>query len=186
MSELNLFDGLSAALDWLAPVSGKKAVVLLATGLETASPGRWDSLVEKLRSSDVAVFAVGLGGELRPVEKERKRGSVEEPAGEAPTGSVQAPLSFERAERVLEELAQLSGGHAYFPRDGRSFATIYRQIATALRNQYSLGFPPAARDARFHKIAVEVVDARGRSLAPTAGASGYRIHARPGYLAPAR
>jgi hypothetical protein len=66
----------------------------------------------------------------------------------------------------------------------RDFPSIYRQIAALLRHQYSLGFAPAIRDARFHKIEVQVLDAGGRVLAPAEGNSAYRINSRRGYLAP--
>ena len=190
MAQLNFYDGLAAALDWLVPLPGKKAIVLLSTGLDTSGAGRWETLAQKLRASEVVILPVALGGELRkPAEPRKKKGARVPPASEDPG------LSFAQADRALEAIAQLTGGRTYFPRDAREFAGIYRQIAARLRHQYSLGFPPPARDARFHRIEVKVLDARGRVLAsaeaaaPSARASAeqapiYRIHARQGYLAP--
>ena len=172
MAQLNLFDSLRVALDWLDPLAGKKAVLLLSTGLDNSGGGRWDALVQKLWASDVVLYPIALGGELREA---KKKGKLAEDDG---------GLSFEQAGRALEALAQLTGGRAYFPRRASDFAGIYGQIATALRHQYSLGFPPPTRDARFHKIEVQLLDARGRILWPTEGNPPYRIHARPGYLAP--
>jgi len=177
MAQLNLFDAISAALDWLAPVPGKRAIVLLSTGLDSAGRG-WDSLTSKLRSSEVVLYPVALGGDLRDFEG-KKKGKA------APDSPQAASLSFAEANRVLEALAQLTGGRAYFPRDGRDFPEIYARIASTLRHQYSLGFPPPARDARVHKIEVQLLDARGRLLAPAGGRAAYRIAARQGYLAPA-
>src|SRR6202021_4289605 len=65
MGQLNFYDSVSTALDWIAPVGGKKALVLLSTGLDSSPPARWDALVRKLRSDDVVIFSVGLGGPLR-------------------------------------------------------------------------------------------------------------------------
>ena len=64
MGQLNFYDAVSTALDWIAPVSGKKALVLLTTGLDSSSPARWDALAQKLRARDVVIFPVALGGWL--------------------------------------------------------------------------------------------------------------------------
>ena len=74
MGDLNFYDSISTVLDWIAPVNGKKALVLLTTGIDSSSPGRWEALVRKLRASDVVIFPVALGGWLRrPPEKRRTR-----------------------------------------------------------------------------------------------------------------
>lgn len=186
MGQLNLFDGLRTALDRLAPLPGKKAIVLLTTGLDTSGASHWEELLGKLHSSEVVILAVALGGELRQpdTKKDKRKGARLPPANEE-TG-----LSFAQADRALETIAQTTGGSAYFPRDPRDFPGIYRQIGVLLRHQYTLGFRPPAHDARFHKIQVHIVDSRGRvlgppeALAPADAARAYRIRCRQGYLAP--
>lgn len=180
MAELNLFDGLRTAVEWLAPLPGKKAVVLLTTGLDTSGAGRWEALLQKLRASNVMVLPVALGGELR--EADTKKGRKK--AAGAPPVPGDADLSFAQAERALQTIAEVTGGHAYFPRDARDFAGIYRQIAVLLRHQYSLGFRLPAHDARYHHLEVQVRDASGQPLLAKDGKPLYRIAARPGYFAP--
>jgi VWFA-related protein len=175
-SQLNLFDGLAAALNWLSPVPGKKAIVLLGTGLDTSGASHWKPLEEKLRASGVVVLPVALGGELREPEKKKKPAR---PAPEEGTG-----LSFAQADRALEAIAAATGGRVHFPRDARDFPAIYRQIAELLRHQYSLGFAPPARNARYHRIEVQLRDANGQPFAGKDGKPLYRVSARPGYLAP--
>ena len=184
MAELNLFDSLAAALDWLAPMPGKKAIVLLSTGLDTSRAGSWEALLRKLRASGVVVLPVALGGELREPSSQQSKKKGGRDSSIAPKAG-DSGLSFAQADRALEAIAQATGGRAYFPRDAREFPGIYRQIAGLLRHQYSLGFAPPARDGRFHKLEVQVVDSTGRVLAPAEGNLGYRIASRPGYLAPA-
>jgi len=178
MAQLNLFDSLVAALDWLAPVPGKKAIVLLSTGLDTSGAGHWKPLEEKLRASGVVVLPVALGGKLRQPEKKEK------PA--PPTPEERTGLSFAQADRALEAIAVATGGRAYFPRDARDFPAFYRQIAELLRHQYSLGFAPPARDARYHRIEVQLRDVYGQPFAGKDGKPLYRISARPGYQSPAQ
>jgi hypothetical protein len=82
-------------------------------------------------------------------------------------------------------MARLTGGRAYFPKRAQDFSGIYREISSAARLTYNLGFAPAARDGQFHKIDVQVLDAKGRVMAPAENSKrGYQIHARQGYLAP--
>lgn len=180
MAELNLYDGIAAALAWLEPLPGKKAIVLLTTGLDTSSSRRWETLLQELRGSEVVVLPVALGGELREPNK-KKKGA---PAPRATPAERDAGLSFEQADRALEAIAQATGGHAFFPRDACDFAGIYRQIAALLRHQYSLGFVPPARDSRFHRIEIQLQDASGRPLVGKDGSPLYRIRARHGYIAP--
>ena len=151
-AELDLFDALSAALDWLATGQDKKAIVLLSTGIDTSGEGSRQRLAAKLRGSRVAVFPVALGGELRSARKVKGKGGEAEKTPEQ--GS---ELSFVQADKNLEQIAELTGGQAYFPREASEFTAIYQQIARRLRNQYSLGFVPPARDGQIHRIEVQIV-----------------------------
>ena len=73
MGDLNFYDSVSTVLDWIAPLHGKKAIVLLTTGLDSSPPERWDALAQKLRKDDTVLFAVALGGSLRhPAERKEK------------------------------------------------------------------------------------------------------------------
>ena len=65
MGELNLYNSISAVLDWLGSSTGKKALVLLSTGLDSSPSPDWDALVRKLRGEDIVIFPVALGGSLR-------------------------------------------------------------------------------------------------------------------------
>ena len=175
--ELNFYDSVSASLDWLANIPGKKALVLLTTGLDSSPAGHWQSLEEKLRGSEVTIFPVALGGPLR---------SFQGTATAAPGSNAAAPpgLSFTVADHALHSLADSSGGQAFFPRQDKEFAPIYRRIAEVLRHQYTLGFTPPTHDGKFHSLRLEVFDSKGRELATNGGRAHYRIFARQTYLAP--
>lgn len=192
-SELNLFGSLAAALDWLAATPGKKSLVLLTTGLDDGPPSRWETLLEKLRSSEAAIYPVALGGELRDPPDKNK------PAG---PDALRVAESFARADQMLKEMAQVTGGQAFFPRRPADFESTYKQIATILRHTYRLGFPPPARDGKFHRVLVQLLDDKGQVLGPFYAdlepapdqkprAKGllpksikYRLFFRRGYLAP--
>jgi Ca-activated chloride channel homolog len=172
--ELNFFDSISTTVDWMAPVVGKRALVLLTTGLDSSSPEHWDTLVQKLRAQDVVIFPVALGGSLRQSPK-KKNG--------APAHPNESPLSFEKADAALRSLATITGGRVFFPLSSKDFAPMYREIAAELRHQYVLGIAPE-HDGKFHALAVQVLDGSGQPAAAEAKRPVSRIFAREGYLAP--
>jgi Ca-activated chloride channel homolog len=177
MGQLNFYDAVSTALDWIAPVSGKKALVLLTTGLDSSSAARWDALQQKLRSRDVVIFPVALGGWLRrgPDKTDKKKKATAAPQ---PDSQV-----FAQADQALLSLAAITGGRAFFPVSARDFAPMYQQIAAALRHQYLLGIAPQ-HDGQFHPLTVEVLDASGQPFATEGKKATHRIFSREGYLAP--
>lgn len=186
MGDLNFYDSVSTVLDWIAPVAGKKALVLLTTGLDSSPPARWDALVQKLRGEDVVIFSVALGGPLRgettKKSKQKKGAPPEAPEAEASAQSTSA-AEFAKADGALRTLATMTGGRAYFPESDKDFAPIYREIASALRHQYVLGILPA-HDNQFHALAVEVLGSSSQPSQAQAKHAEYRVLARAGYLAP--
>lgn len=186
--DLSLYDSISTSLDWLAPVIGKKAIVLLTTGLDSAPPERWDALVAKLRADDAVIYPVALGGALRrPVgkkPKQPKHTKDSDPGAAESTDATENPLSFQKADTALNALAKMTGGQVYFPQSAGDFARIYSEIASALRHQYLLGIEPA-HDGQFHRLAVEVLNQPGTPSSKPSK-SAFRVFAREGYLAPVR
>jgi Ca-activated chloride channel homolog len=171
--DLNLFDSLSAVLDSLAPATGKKAILLLTTGLDSSPASHWDALVQKLHSSDVVIFPVALGTALRaPARKNKNK-----------TPSTPEPSVFAAADKILRSLADITGGRAFFPESPSDFAPMYREIAAALRHQYLLGIAPV-HDGQFHPLTVQVLDENGQPYPAAAKTSSRKIFVRQGYLAP--
>ncbi len=173
---LNLFDSISAVLDSLAPAAGKKALVLLTTGLDSSPASRWQALEQKLRATDVVIFPVALGAALRtPVKKNKtKSKSLAE----------NKPGVFAEADKNLRSLAEITGGRAFFPESAADFVPAYHEIAATLRHQYVLGIAPA-HDGQFHPLTVQVLDDAGTPYLPAGKSSSRKIFVRQGYLAPA-
>ena len=184
MGNLNFYDSVSTVLDWIAPLHGKKAIVLLTTGLDSSPPERWDALVQKLKKDDTVLFAVALGGSLRHPPSAKKKKSKAAPKPDETDGPAN-PVTFAKADAALLSLAKITGGRAYFPESPNDFVTIYREIASALRHQYVLGIAPQ-HDGKFHSLTVQILGANGRSGPESIKSPEYQIFAREGYLAPLR
>ena len=82
------------------------------------------------------------------------------------------------ARAALTQLANATGGLAFFPEDAGDTEAICTQIARDIRNQYTLAYYPsnAARDGTFRTLQVEM-------LAPR-GSSKLTVRTRTGYYAP--
>lgn len=189
MGNLNFYDAVGTSLDFLNKISGKKAIVLLTTGLDSSPPGHWEALQSKIRASDLPIFAVGLGSPLRGGASQAKKGKLPETVqpntsdqAVASISQAQVPgLSFDRAAEVLREIAQISGGKAYFPDSAKDFAAVYREIAVMLRHEYLLGFQPVIRDGHYHAIQVQVLNQDDK---PRTSKDIETVFARQGYIAP--
>jgi VWFA-related protein len=191
MGELNFYDSVSSVVDWLKPMEGKRAIVLLTTGLDSSSPSRWDALVNKLRGDDVVIFPVALGGSLRgPAsgtsnKKSKVKGASKRGPDDAEESSrIDTSAGFAAADSALRSIAAITGGRAYFPASQDDFARIYREIASILRHQYVLGIEPA-HDGQFHTISVQVIAGPGQSAGTQTKEGDYRALFRAGYMAPA-
>jgi VWFA-related protein len=170
---LNLSASISKVLKWLDVVQGKKAIVLLSTGVDTSPINESALMIHQLMVNDVRLLAVSLAGGLQNPQPASKKKS---PAAN-PT---QSALEFETANQLLKRMAEATGGRAYFPVNAKEFNSAYAEIAQLVRHEYSLAFAPPERDGRVHFLQVRV----GTPQAPTPVAAAYRIDHRQAYLAP--
>jgi VWFA-related protein len=173
---LNLSTSVLKVLQWLAPVRGKKTIVLLSTGLDTSSPKDSAMALEQLKISDVRLLAVSLTGGLEtPAQGKKKK---------APTAmSTETAQQFALANQLLRQMAETTGGRAYFPQSNKDFEAAYAQIAELVRHEYSLAFAPPIRDGLVHSIVVRL--RAEQNSAPSTSQASYRVDHRQAYLAPA-
>jgi Ca-activated chloride channel homolog len=79
-----------------------------------------------------------------------------------------------RGDNVLQQLADATGGRAFFPFKMKDIKNSFSAIADELRSQYVVSYRPADFDA----------DGRYRSIAITALKKDLQVRARKGYFAP--
>lgn len=163
--ELNLFSSIASAVEALADHSGKKAIVLLSTGVDTSKDVNWGALQAKLQTADVRILAVSLSAGIRNPANRRKPSEREKEQQE------QVQQGFAQADESLRKLTSATGGRAYFARTQQEFENAYAQIADLLRHEYSLTFAPPALDGKVHELRVEV------------DRDGAQLEYRPAYLA---
>jgi Ca-activated chloride channel family protein len=154
------YDGLyRAAVDVLPRVEGRRIVILLTDGIDTAEERRAgpEEALTALRRAEATVYVVSLTERLR--REYRLTGAGEQVVG--------------RAEAFLEQLATETGGRVIYPVRDEDLEPAYEAIAEELRTQYIITYRPhpAARAGEWRQVKVLV--------AP----GGYRVLTRNGYEA---
>jgi Ca-activated chloride channel family protein len=79
-----------------------------------------------------------------------------------------------RGDKVLEQLAEATGGRAFFPFKMKDITHSFAAIEDELRSQYVVSYKPADFDA----------DGRYRSIEISSLKQGLQVRARKGYFAP--
>jgi Ca-activated chloride channel homolog len=79
-----------------------------------------------------------------------------------------------RGDRVLEQLAEATGGRAFFPYKMKDITHAFAAIEDELRSQYAVSYKPADFDA----------DGRYRTIEITSLKKDLQVRARKGYFAP--
>ncbi len=104
----SLYDSLVFSLYYFTGIKGKRALLLLSDGKDESSQFSFDEAIEFARRAGVTVYSVGL----------------------------RIPPGVARSR--LEQVAQETGGQAYFIREVGELEAIYAAIEEELRSQYLL------------------------------------------------
>ena len=77
-------------------------------------------------------------------------------------------------DKILADLAEETGGRAFFPYHVDDLDQSFQDIGDELRNQYSIAYIPtnSSLDGKYHRIRIETPDHKG-----------YQVRARRGYYA---
>ena len=155
-----MLDALFLAADY-ASKEGKnrrKAVILVTDGLDKDSYYKFSEVVDHLRETDVQVYLIGFISDLEG------------------DGGLFKKSPKDKAQGLLNKLAEETGGKAFFPRELSETHQIAQQISTDLRTQYAIGYYPTntKKDGTFRAVKVQV----------NAGARRVVARTRNGYNAP--
>ena len=115
----------------------RQALIVFSDGEDTSSLISFDEVLDLAKRSETAVYTIALRG--------------------ADTQS----KGFREAEFVMRQLAQETGGRAFFPLRAEDLTVVYGQIADELASQYTLGYTPknGKRDGAWRRIVVQTTRA---------------------------
>ncbi len=175
-SESNLYDALTDTANRMQDIEGRKAILLLSSGVDTFSKLTFDKTRKILQDDGVPIYAIGLMQAIREIM-------------DPYMGSIQR-MDFLQADNQMRTFAKETGGMAFFPRFYGEMPGIFGSIQEAMRNQYVLSYSPSnqERDGKFRKIKVDLVNPETNEPLRVVDEKGkpikYQIVAKAGYTAP--
>jgi len=168
--EANMFDAVVDTAERMSTIEGRKAIILITTGVDTFSKLTYDQTRKRLQEAGVPIYPVSL------------LGMQQEMMASVPVGLLQA-------NNELNTFARETGGRSFYPKFEAEYRGVFNDIRQALGNQYVITYSPSnrAHDGTFRKIKVELVDPGGHPL-PIKDQKGkpikYAILTKSGYKAP--
>jgi VWFA-related protein len=178
-----LYDALFLASDELmSKQTGRKALIILSDGGDRNSKETLVKSIEAAQRADTIIYAIYFKGE-EPHQNNPQRGGRgggypgggypgggypggRYPGGGYPgggngggnNGGTYPTQSHVDGKKVLERMAQETGGRLFEVKKSQNVAQIYNQIAEELRAQYRLGYTPSqdAAASGYHQIDLSV------------------------------
>ena len=113
----------------------RQAIVVLSDGEDTSSLVGFEEVLELAKRSDTTIYTIGLKSK-----------------------DLRSQRGFREADFVLRQLAQETGGRAFFPQQVDDLPEIYERISDELSSQYTLGYTSKnpLRDGRWRRLVVRV------------------------------
>jgi Ca-activated chloride channel family protein len=147
-----IYDAMGIYLDGAAAQDGRKVMLLYTDGGDTRSALPLHELIDLLKASDVTLFVIG--------ELEH-----------------QPPSVTNQQRMVLLQMAEATGGLAFFPTAVKQLDDVYAKVLAEIRAQYTIGYVPThpRTDGSWRKVEIRVVRKDDRGL---------RVRGRKGYFSP--
>ncbi len=176
-SESNMFDALADTADRMSKIEGRKAIVLISSGIDTFSKLTYDKTRKALQEAGVPIYSI----EMLQIER-----MMADASGRMGPG---AELDFLQGDNELRTFAKETGAQAFFPRFVGELPQTFQAISHSLRSQYSLSYSPnnQAKDGKFRKITVQLINPDTNEplkIVENGKPIKYTILAKPGYMGP--
>jgi Ca-activated chloride channel family protein len=133
----------------------KKALLLITDGEDNQSRYTFSQVRDFVKEQDVQIYAIGI---------------VDDWSSQLGAGHT--------GRALIEELAEITGGQAFFPNSVYDLEDITTKIAVELKNQYVVGYHSTnkAEDGKWRKLRMKIN--------PPKGINNLNVRAKTGYYAP--
>ena len=130
-----LYDAIDASIDMLKEIEGRKIVLVFTDGDDTASRKGMGDVLDKARTTETMIYAIGLESEF-PIAPGR--------------------MQRTRPDRGLRKLADETGGGYFELKKTTELAPTFTRVAQELHSLYTIGFQPALLDNKEHRLEVRM------------------------------
>jgi Ca-activated chloride channel family protein len=151
-----MYDSVYVGLEKLKEgTNPKKALLLITDGEDNRSRYTFQNVKEFVKEQDVQIYGIGIVDDWNSQLSAGKTGRA-----------------------MIEELAEITGGGAYFPDSVYELEDICTKIAVELKNQYVLGYHSTneTKNGKWRKLRLKVN--------PPKGIQRLSVRAKQGYYAP--
>lgn len=133
----------------------RQAIIVLSDGEDTSSLLPFEEVLDLAKRSQTAIYCIGI---------------------RANETTSHGNKGFKEAEFVLRQLAQETGGRAFFPSQVSDLVNVYGQISDELSSQYTIGYTSrnVRRDGTWRRVVVRIAR------------QGVSARTKQGYFAPSR
>ncbi|MFO7695243.1 MAG: VWA domain-containing protein [Vicinamibacterales bacterium] len=129
-----LYDAIDQSLDRLAPVEGRRVIVVLTDGDDNSSKVGQGDVLSRALADEVMIYGIGLESDYFDGRRRVRT----------------------NPDRVVRKLAEETGGGYYLLKATADLNSTFTRIAQELHSQYVLGFSPTVLDGKVHKLTVNV------------------------------
>jgi hypothetical protein len=158
-----MYDALHAASAMLEPVSGRKAIIVVTDGMNTAGQRTREETLTLVGEQGISIYTIGLGD---PSQGTETYAGIDEP--------------------TLKAIAEESGGIYTFAPNPEDLRSLYELLSLRIQNEYKLTYrsPNQLRDGTNRTVAVVV--AASILTSPSTGESPTKVTAvyNPGGVIP--
>lgn len=140
----------------------RRVMILISDGDDNLSTHTRSEAIEMAQRTSVVIYSISTSTQWVSLDDPNKEQS----------GNRKYHLT--EGDQILKNLAEDTGGRAFFPYHVDDLDQSFQDISEELRNQYSVAYDPTNHvfDGRYHKIRVETPEHRG-----------FQVRARRGYYA---
>jgi Ca-activated chloride channel homolog len=135
----------------------RRAIILLTDGLNNETRIDKKEAIKRTLAAEAIIYAIGVGDDSL-------------------CDSVRMPCGVDKD--ALREVAEKTGGRAFFPKKGTDLNSVFDEIQDELRTQYMIAYSSTnkERDGSYRRIAIEISN-------PELKKQKLSIRHRPGYFA---
>ena len=140
----------------------RRVMVLISDGEDNLSQHTRSEAIEMAQRQSVVIYTISTSTQWVTLDDPSKEKS----------GNRKYHLT--EGDKILQDLADETGGRAFYPYHVDDLDQSFQDIGEELRNQYSVAYNPVnhSLDGRYHKIRIDVPEHKG-----------YQVRARRGYYA---
>jgi Ca-activated chloride channel family protein len=140
----------------------RRVMILISDGDDNLSTHTRADAIEMAQRASVVIYAISTSTQWIALSQTD------------PSKAANRKNHLTSGDEILKDLAEETGGRAFFPYHVDDLDQSFQDIGDELRNQYSIAYNPTnyVMDGRYHKIRIETPDHKG-----------YQVRARHGYFA---